>query len=67
MMSLFLMELMVDNLYNWVQLVFMVSVYGILVVVFVMVSPTCSDCDPARALAVNGRHHPAYFPISWQR
>ena len=29
------------------------SVSGMLVVVYAMVSPTCSDCDPARALALD--------------
>ena len=53
MSSILLTELIVEHLYNMIQLVFMMSVSGMLVVVCVMVIPTCSYFDPAQALAVD--------------
>ena len=49
MSSILLTELIVEHLYNMIQLVFMMSVSGMLVVVCVMVIPTCSYFDPAQA------------------
>ena len=44
---------------NRIQLVLMMSVYRMFLVVCVMVSPTYSDCDPARSLAVDDRQFTA--------
>ena len=41
-----------DHVSNRIQLVLMISVNDMLVFVCVMVSPTCSDCEPAQSLAV---------------
>ena len=55
----FLMELMVDNVSIRIQFGLMVLVVGLSLVVWVMVSPTCSDFDPLRVLAVGDGQFPA--------
>ena len=55
-----------EHVSNMILLGFMISVSGMLVVVCVMVSPTCSDCDPEQAFAVDDCQFPTYFPISCQ-
>ena len=55
---LLLTELIVEHVSNMIQLGFMMSVSGMLVVVCVMVSHTCSDFDPARELAVDAGNFP---------
>ena len=50
---LFMMELMVENVSRRIKFGLMVLVVGAYFVVWVMVSPTCSDCDPLQVLAVN--------------
>ena len=55
----FLMELMVEHVYRRIQFGLMVLVVGAYFVVWVMVSSTCSDCDPRRVLAVDDENFPA--------
>ena len=40
-------------MYNIIILGLMISVAGMLVVVFFMVNPTCIDCDSVRVLGVD--------------
>ena len=47
-----------EHVFNRIQLVFMIQVSGISVVVCVMMSLTCIDCDPIRALAVDDGDFP---------
>ena len=47
------MELMVENVSKRIQIGLMFLIVGASLVVWVMVSPTCSDCDPVRVLDVN--------------
>ena len=47
-----------EHVSNMIKLGLMMSVSGMLVVVCVMVSHTCSDFDPARALAVDAGNFP---------
>ena len=46
-------------MYNRIQLGLVMSVSGMLVSVCVIVSSTCSDCDPVLSLAVYDGHIPA--------
>ena len=50
---LFLLELMVEHVPIRIQFGLMMLVVGASFVVLVVVSPTCSDCDPVRVLAVD--------------
>ena len=56
---LFLMELMVEQVYRRIQSGLIILVVGAYFLVWVMVSPTCSDCVPLRVLAVDGGNFPA--------
>ena len=49
---MFLMELMVEQVYRRIQFGLIVLVVGDSFVVWVMVRPTCSDCVPVQFLAV---------------
>ena len=49
---LFLMELMFEHVTIRIQFRLMMLVVAASFVVWVMVSPSCSDCDPVRVLAV---------------
>ena len=51
---LFLMELMVENVSRKIQFGLMILVVGAYFMVWVMVSPTCSDRDTVRVLYVDG-------------
>ena len=64
---IFLTELMVDHVSHIIQLLFMMSVNGMLVIFCVMVITTCSDCDPSWELDVDYGQFSAYCPLSWQR
>ena len=48
---LFLMELMVDHVYRRIQFELMILVVCASFVVWVVVSPTYSDCDPVRVFS----------------
>ena len=50
---------MVDNVSIRIQFGLMVLVVGLSLVVWFMVSPTCSDFDPLRVLAVGDVQFPA--------
>ena len=56
-----------EHISNWIQLVFMMSVDGMLVVVCVILSLICSDFYPLRALAVGDGCFPEKCPIYWQQ
>ena len=47
-----------EHVSNRIKLVLMMSVSEFLVVVCDIVSPTCIDCDPERALAVDDGQFP---------
>ena len=55
---LFLMELMVEQVSRRIQFGLIILVVGASFVVWVMVSPTCSDCVPVRVLAVDDGQYP---------
>ena len=55
----FLMELMVDNVCKRIQFGLMILVVGDSPVVWVVLSPTCSNCDPVWVLAVDDGQFPA--------
>ena len=50
---LFMMELMVEQVYRRIQFGLMVLVVGASFVVWFMVRATCSDCVPVRVLAID--------------
>ena len=50
---LFMMELMVEQVSRRIQFGLIILVVGASFVVWVMVSPICSDCVPVRVLAVD--------------
>ena len=56
---LFLMELMVEQVSSRIQFGLIILVVGASFVVWVMVSPTCSDCVPVRVLDVDDGQFPA--------
>ena len=56
---LFLMELMVEHVSRRIHSVLMILVVGAFFVVWVMLSPTCSDCDTVRMLDVDYGKFPA--------
>ena len=49
------MELMVEHVSKRIQFGFMILVAGAYFVVWIMVIPTSSDCDPVRVLDVDDR------------
>ena len=59
MRSVLLTELIVEHLSNRIQLVLMMSVFGMLVVGCAMGSPNCTDCDPVHELYIDNGHFPA--------
>ena len=58
MVSSFLVELMVEHVYNMSQFGFMMSFNGVSFVVFYMVRPISSYCDPTRVLDVEDGQFP---------
>ena len=56
---LFLMELIVEHVSIRIQFGLMMLVVSSFFVVWFMLSPTCSDCDPVRVLAVGDGQFPA--------
>ena len=56
---LFLVELMVEHVSRRIQFGLIIFVGGASFVVWVVVSSTCSDCDPLRVLAVDNGQFPA--------
>ena len=61
---LFLMELMVEHVYRGIQFGLMMLFVGACLVVWVMVNPTYSDCDPVWMLYVDDGQssHNVLFP-----
>ena len=53
------MELMVKHVYRRIQFGLMILVVGAYFVVWVTLSPTCSDCDPVRVLDADDEKFPA--------
>ena len=49
---LFMMELMVEHVSRRIQFRLMMLVVGASFLVWVMVIPTCMDCDPVQAFAL---------------
>ena len=56
---MFIMELMVEQVYRRSQFRLIILVVSASFVVWFMVSPTCSDCVSVRVLAVDGGKFPA--------
>ena len=50
---LFLVDLVVEHVYRILKFGLMILVVGASFVVWFMVSPTCSDCDPVQVLNVD--------------
>ena len=55
---LFLMELMVEHVSIRIHFELMILMFGAYFVVWIMVSPTCSNCDPVPVLAVDDGKFP---------
>ena len=61
---LFLIEMMVEHVYKRIQFGLIILVVGASFIVRVMVSHTCSDCDPTHVLDSDGGKVPEYCPVS---
>ena len=64
---LFLLELMVKHVYRRIQFGFMILMIGASFVVWVMLSSTCSDCDPVLLFYFDDGKFTTQCPVSWQR
>ena len=58
---------MVEHVSRRIQFGLIIFMGGASFVVWVVVSSTCSDCDPLRVLAVNDGKLTAFCPVYWQR
>ena len=56
---LFLMKMIVEHVSKRIQFGLMMLVIGASFVVWVIVSPTCSDCDPTKVLDDGDGQFPA--------
>ena len=64
---MFIMELMVEQVYRRIQFGLIILVVGASFVVWVMARPTCSECVPVRVLAVDDGKFISQCTVSWQR
>ena len=64
---LFMMELIVGHTSRRIKFGLIMLMVGAYFVVWVMVSPTCSNYDPARLLAADDGQFPTYILVSRQK